>query len=94
MFARSSPLRSLAQALYRKLSIHGQSLKLWWAKSKQADGDGGRLGPGGAGTPGGSGAAARPPQPPSLPGAQMQAGQLRSLYPSMNPNAMGARPDL
>jgi len=23
----------------------------------------------------------------------VEAGQLRSLYPSMNPNAMGARPD-
>ena len=38
-------------------------------------------------------ASSAPAGPPPLPGAKVEAGQLRSLYPSMNPNAMGARPD-
>ena len=70
--------------------MHGQQLKLWWAKSKAADNDTPRHGQPGAGA---SSSAAGTPQPPPLPGAKVEAGQLRSLYPSMNPNAMGARPD-
>ena len=81
-----------ATGLYRKLSIQGQQLKLWWAKPKGSGGDGGGRGPpdGGAG----SSSAGTAPQPPPLPGSGAAPGQLRSLYPSMNPNAMGARPDM
>ena len=74
------------QALYRNLSVNGQQLKIWWAKPRAADGDAPRHG-----QPGGASSA--PAGPPPLPGAKVEAGQLRSLYPSMNPNAMGARPD-
>ena len=67
--------------------MHNQQLKLWWAKSKAADAGGNTR----HGQQAGSSSA--PAGPPPLPGAKVEAGQLRSLYPSMNPNAMGARPD-
>ena len=75
-----------AEALYRKLSVKDCKLKLWWAKSaSQAEGGGG----GGRGG-GGSSSAYAPPRPG--PGGSMPApGELK--YPSMNPSAMGARPE-
>jgi len=86
-FLMRSSAEEAAKGLYRNLSVHNQQLKLWWAKSKAADADGNtRHGQ----QAGGSSA---PAGPPPLPGAKVEAGQLRSLYPSMNPNAMGARPD-
>ena len=73
-----------ASALHRKLTVKGIKLKLWWAKG-QAAGEDGR-----AGGRGGSSAYA-PPPPGSMPppGSAMGA----TMYPSMNPSAMGARPD-
>ena len=86
-FLMRSSAEEAAKALYRNLSVHNQQLKLWWAKPKAADGDGAsRHGQAGGGS-------SAPAGPPPLPGAKVEAGQLRSLYPSMNPNAMGARPD-
>ena len=86
-FLMRSSAEEAAKALYRNLSVHNQQLKLWWAKSKAADAGGNTR----HGQQGGSSSA--PAGPPPLPGAKVEAGQLRSLYPSMNPNAMGARPD-
>ena len=85
-FLMRSSAEEAAKALYRNLSVNGQQLKIWWAKPRAADGDAPRHG-----QPGGASSA--PAGPPPLPGARVEAGQLRSLYPSMNPNAMGARPD-
>lgn len=86
-FLMRSSAEEAAKGLYRNLSVHNQQLKLWWAKSKAADAGGNTR----HGQQGGSSSA--PAGPPPLPGAKVEAGQLRSLYPSMNPNAMGARPD-
>jgi len=74
-----------ATATYRKLSIKGAKLKIWWAKSQQMQDneEAGRYAPE-------AGAASGPPP---LPG-EVPARGSASLYPSMNPNAMGARPDL
>ena len=79
-----------ASALYKKLNIKGVSLKLWWAKSPAAD-----RGGGGGGGRSGSGPAFAPPPPGSLPppGQPPPPGASSLLYPSMNPNAMGARPE-
>ena len=88
-FLMRSSAEEAAKALYRNLSVHNQQLKLWWAKPKAADGDGASR----HGQAGGGSSAAGATGPPPLPGAKVEAGQLRSLYPSMNPNAMGARPD-
>merc|ERR1719272_2008192 len=73
-----------ATQLYRKLSVKGINLKMWWAKSKQTqDNDSAKKDyvtsePGSAG----------------MPGTVLLGMPGRMLYPSMNPNAMGARPDL
>lgn len=89
-FLTRAAAEEAAKGLYRKLSIHGQQLKLWWAKPK-GSGDGGRRPPGG----GAGSSAGAAPMPPPMPGSTSAApGQLHSLYPSMNPNAMGARPDM
>ena len=72
-----------AQGLYRKLSVKGSKLKLWWAKSQQSqDNEAARH----------FGAAAEPGTAP-LPGTVAPGMPGRALYPSMNPHAMGARPD-
>jgi len=74
-----------ASSLHKKLSVKGVKLKLWWARSPSgaSRGDAGR------------GAAHVPPagsMPP--PGHMPPPGQHGSvMYPSMNPSAMGARPD-
>ena len=74
-----------ATALHRKLFIKGAKLKIWWAKSQQMqDNDEARRY-----TADSSATAA----PPPLPGEAPARGSA-NLYPSMNPNAMGARPDL
>ena len=69
-----------ATALYKKLKVNGISLKLWWAKGQAQDGGGG----------GGGRYAPPPPGSAPPPGAP---GGASTLYPSMNPSAMGARPD-
>jgi len=71
-----------AAALYKKLNVKGIRLKLGWAKGQAERGDGGRGGGGGAYAP--------PPGSMPAPGA---SGAFASMYPSMNPSAMGARPD-
>ena len=70
-----------ASGLYKKLRVNGVSLKLWWAKGQSGGGGGG----GGRG-----GGQYAPPPPGSLP-PPGQPG--RTLYPSMDPSSMGARPD-
>jgi pre-mRNA-splicing factor RBM22/SLT11 len=80
-----------ATALYRKLKIKGVSLKLWWAKSPAAEGGGGG-GTGRHGGGGGGGSSYAPPPPGSAP-PPGPAGAASMLYPSMNPNMMGARPE-
>jgi hypothetical protein len=74
-----------AAGLYRKLEVKGVKLKVWWAKSQQAidDDESRKFGDGGAASSG----------PPPMPGEAVARGSV-NLYPSMNPNAMGARPDL
>mmetsp|Transcript_53994 Transcript_53994/g.117751 ORF Transcript_53994/g.117751 Transcript_53994/m.117751 type:complete len:439 (-) Transcript_53994:367-1683(-) len=72
-----------AKSLYRKLSIKGTALKLWWAKSqlsKDNEEASAYLSGAAAAT---ASAAAMPPPPPGSAGGRM-------LYPSMNPNQMGA----
>ena len=76
-----------AAGLHKKLSIHGVKLKLWWARSAAGGDDGAR---GGGGGPAGGAYAPPPPGSMPLPG---QPGGSQARYPSMNPNAMGARPD-
>jgi len=81
-----------ARALYRKLSVKGCNLKLWWAKGHTADDRDGPGGGGGGGRGGGGGAPSGPPPPPGV-AAPPGAPGARAHYPSMNPSAMGARPD-
>ena len=71
-----------AAALHKKLNIKSVNLKLWWAKPASDDRRGGsKHGPSFAPPPPGS--APRPGQQNATP----------TFYPSMNPSAMGARPD-
>jgi len=74
-----------ATALHRRLAIKGARLKLWWAKSQQAadNADARKYV---------SQAYGAPVPPPGEVAAFGAAGGA-SLYPSMNPSAMGARPD-
>mmetsp|Transcript_26261 Transcript_26261/g.43546 ORF Transcript_26261/g.43546 Transcript_26261/m.43546 type:complete len:439 (-) Transcript_26261:118-1434(-) len=75
-----------AKALYRKLTVKGAMLKLWWARSQQAkDNDEAR-------NYTRSAELSQPLPPPGTIGSGPGSGG-RMLYPSMNPNAMGARPD-
>ena len=71
-----------AAALHKKLYVKNVSLKLWWAKAPSEERTRG----------GGASGAFAPPPPGSapLPG---QEGAPQMRYPSMNPSAMGARPD-
>ena len=74
-----------ATALHRRLAIKGARLKLWWAKSQQAadNADARKYV---------SQAYGAPVPPPGEVAAFGAAGGA-ALYPSMNPSAMGARPD-
>jgi len=79
-----------AAALHKRLTIKGVKLKLWWARSagREEGGKGGGKGGKGGGTFAPPPGSIPPPgqmPPPGLPGG--------SMYPSMNPSAMGARPD-
>jgi len=80
-----------AKGLFRKLSIKGSNLKLWWAKSQQTIDN----------EEAAQYCASVAPQTqdsqPAAPGMVLPGagpGGARMLYPSMNPNAMGARPDM
>jgi len=86
-FSMRKAAEEAAKALYRKLNIKGCQLKVWWAKSQQRkdDDDAARYG-------GGSSADGAPPAAMAPPGMGPPGGG-RMLYPSMNPNAMGARPE-
>ena len=76
-----------AAALHKKLNVKGVKLKLWWARS--ASGEGGK-GSGGQHM----GAFAPPPGSMPPPGQMAPPGRPGgAMYPSMNPSAMGARPD-
>ena len=78
-----------ALALHKKLTVKGVKLKLWWARAPSEEGSAPGGGPGRArGAP--SSFAPPPPGTAPLPG---QAGAAQMRYPSMNPSAMGARPD-
>jgi len=72
-----------ATALYKKLTVKGLKLKLWWAKAPSDESRGSGRGP--------SSSYAPPPFGSAPPPGQAQGGAMR--YPSMNPNALGARPD-
>jgi pre-mRNA-splicing factor RBM22/SLT11 len=72
-----------ASALYKKLNVKGVPLKLWWARSSGSDDRG-------AGQHGGSAYGQMPPGSAPPPGAP---NSTPFMYPSMNPNSMGARPD-
>mmetsp|Transcript_46577 Transcript_46577/g.108250 ORF Transcript_46577/g.108250 Transcript_46577/m.108250 type:complete len:439 (-) Transcript_46577:300-1616(-) len=74
-----------AKGLYRKIEIKGAHLKLWWAKSQQSK-DNEEAKQYNAHAAGSDGSRA---QPPPLPGTGPAAAS-RGLYPSMNPNQMGA----
>ncbi|KAL1518445.1 hypothetical protein AB1Y20_002737 [Prymnesium parvum] len=82
-YAMRKSAEEAATALYRKLRVKDCPLKLWWARSHQAD-DGRACGGGGS-------SSAPPPPPGSAPPPGQAGGKM--LYPSMNPNAMGARPE-
>jgi len=87
-YAMRKSAEEAAAALYKKLSIHGISLKLWWARSPAGGGDGAPRGSRGGG---GASSAYAPPPPGSAPPPGQAGGA--TMYPSMNPNAMGARPE-
>jgi len=74
-----------AKGLYRRIEIKGTHLKLWWAKSQQSK-DNDEASRYTAFAANGDGSR---PQPPPLPGSGPAAAS-RNLYPSMNPNQMGA----
>jgi len=79
-----------AAGLHKKLSIKGCKLKLWWARSASGAG---RDGEGGGGKGAGRYVSAPPgsmPPPGHMPPPGQPGG---SMYPSMNPSALGARPD-
>jgi len=84
-YAMRASAEEAATALHRKLTVKGSQLKLWWARSQQSmdRGDG-------PSTSSGQGGSS---EPPPLPGAGPPPAGGKMLYPSMNPNAMGARPD-
>jgi pre-mRNA-splicing factor RBM22/SLT11 len=74
-----------ASNLHKKLNIKGCSLKLWWARStKGGDETSGR---------GGGLHSAYAPRAPGSAPPPGQPGASPFHYPSMNPGAMGARPD-
>jgi len=81
-YALRKSAEEAASELHKKLNIKGVRLKLWWAKAPNEERIRG----------GGSSSAYAPPPPGSapLPG---QEGAAQMRYPSMNPSAMGARPD-
>ena len=82
-FALRKAAEDAASALHKKLSIKGCKLKLWWARSSRSDSD-----RNGGGAVGGWGSF-----PPPPPGSMPLPGAPSMIYPSMNPSAMGARPD-
>jgi len=89
-FSMRKAAEEAAKGLYRKLSIKGSNLKMWWAKSQLTiDNEEAAQYCKSCNT-----AQSEYSQPPA-PGmvAPGGAGNARMLYPSMNPNAMGARPD-
>ena len=90
-FSMRKAAEEAAKGLFRKLSIKGSNLKLWWAKAQQTidNEEAARY------------VASVAPQneytQPAAPGMVLPGagpGGARMLYPSMNPNAMGARPDM
>jgi len=87
VFSMRKAAEEAAKALYRKLNVKGCQLKLWWAKSQQSKDDDEARHYGGS-----SSADGAQPDAMAAPGLGAPGGG-RMLYPSMNPNAMGARPD-
>ena len=78
------------RALYRKLSVKGCNLKLWWAKATPPTT---ATAPARAAAGAAAAAARRAGRRRRRASRRRRARRARAHYPSMNPSAMGARPD-